>query len=202
LADGADFEQVDQAMERFGWPMGPAYLEDVIGMDTGSHVNDVISAGYPQRMPALAMDALKLMAQRKRLGQKSGIGFYRYEVDPQGKPRRSAAEDTRELLKTLQPCGTREFQEQEIIDRMMVPLIIEAAHALEEGVVGSVAELDMALLMGIGFPAYLGGALKLADWLTLPEVITRAERLRGLGPAYEPSRRMREMAAAGQRYYG
>lgn len=202
VADGADFEQVDNAAEAFGWPMGPAYLEDVVGIDTGSHVSDIIAAGYAERMPPLAHDALRLMAQHKRYGQKNGIGFYQYETDPNGKPKRSVAPDTRALLATIQPQGTREFSSEEMVDRLMLPLIIEAAHALEEGVVASPVELDMALLLGIGFPAYLGGALKYADWLGLAEVNARADRYAALGKAYEPTAKMRAMAAAGQRYYG
>lgn len=201
VADGADFVQVDQAMEAFGWPMGPAYLEDVVGMDTGSHVNDVISAGYPQRMPPLQHDALRLMAQSGRYGQKNGVGFYRYERDPNGKPRRSPAPDSHELLRQVQPNGPRDFSAQEIVDRMMLPMIVEAAHALEDGVVGTPAELDTALQLGLGFPAYAGGPMKYADWLGLPEVVARCDRLSHLGAAYQPTARMRQMAASGTRYY-
>ena len=201
VRDGADFVKVDQVMEAFGWPMGPAYLEDVVGMDTGSHVSDVISAGYPERMPRLEHDALRLMASQGRWGQKNGIGFYRYEADPNGKPRRSPAPDSHALLASIQPQGVKDFSAQDIQDRMMLPLIVEAAHALEDGVVGSAAELDMAMLLGIGFPAYAGGPLKYADWLGLPEVVARCERWQHLGAAYAPTARMREMAATGQRYY-
>jgi 3-hydroxyacyl-CoA dehydrogenase/enoyl-CoA hydratase/3-hydroxybutyryl-CoA epimerase/enoyl-CoA isomerase len=201
VRDGADFVKVDQAMEAFGWPMGPAYLEDVVGMDTGSHVNDVISAGYPERMPHIEHDALRLMVSKGRFGQKNGIGFYRYESDPNGKPRRSPAPDSHALLQAVQPQGTHDFSEQEIVDRMMIPLIIEAAHALEDGVVASPAELDMALLMGIGFPAYAGGPLKYADWLGLKNLVARCDRLQHLGAAYVPTARMREMAASNARFY-
>jgi 3-hydroxyacyl-CoA dehydrogenase/enoyl-CoA hydratase/3-hydroxybutyryl-CoA epimerase/enoyl-CoA isomerase len=201
LADGADFEQVDRVMEAFGWPMGPAYLEDVVGMDVGSHVTDVISAGYPDRMPPLEHDALRLMVKAGRYGQKNGLGFYRYEADPQGKPRRSAAPDTRALLAAIQPHGVREFDDAEIADRMMLPMILEAARALEDGVVATPVELDMALLLGIGFPAYLGGALKYADWLGLACVVERCARYESLGLAYQPTARMRQMAADQQTYY-
>ena len=201
VADGADFVKVDQAMEAFGWPMGPAYLEDVVGMDTGSHVSDVISAGYPERMPHLEHDALRLMAQEGRYGQKSGIGFYRYEVDPNGKPRRSPASDSHALLARVQPNGPREFADSEIVDCMMLPMIVEAEHALQDGVVATATELDMAMLLGIGFPAYAGGPFKYADWLGMQEVVVRCDRLRHLGTAYVPTPRMREMAASGERYY-
>ena len=198
VADGADFVQVDRAMEAFGWPMGPAYLEDVVGMDTGSHVSDVISAGYPERMPPIEHDALRLMAREGRYGQKNGIGFYRYERDAQGKPRRSPAPDTPALLARLQPHGPRAFTDAEIVDRMMLPMIVEAAHALEEGVVGTAAELDTALQLGLGFPAYAGGPLQYADWLGLAEVVARCDRL---GTALQPTARMRSMAASGERYH-
>lgn len=201
VAEGADFEQVDRVMETFGWPMGPAYLEDVVGMDTGSHVSDVISAGYPERMPPLQHDALRLMAQNGRYGQKNGVGFYRYEMDPNGKPKKKAAADTRSLLATIQPNGQKDFSEQEIIERMMLPLIVEAAHALEDGIVATPAELDMALLLGIGLPQYLGGALKYADWLGLDHVVRLSDKYGYLGKAYQATPRMRDMAAAGTRYY-
>src|SRR3546814_1499441 len=69
-------------MERFGWPMGPAYLNDVIGMDTAIQVSQIIAAGFPEHMKTRWQDPLLVMVDHKRYGQKNGIGFYRYEVDP------------------------------------------------------------------------------------------------------------------------
>jgi 3-hydroxyacyl-CoA dehydrogenase/enoyl-CoA hydratase/3-hydroxybutyryl-CoA epimerase/enoyl-CoA isomerase len=201
IEHGADFEQIDRVMEAFGWPMGPAWLQDVIGMDVSSHVVDVISAGYPTRMPAMQHDALRLMASHGRLGQKSGLGFYAYTRDENGKPGKRAADDTRSLLSTLQPHGTREFSDQEIVERMMLPVIVEAAVALEEGVVASAAELDTALLLGIGFPARLGGALTYADWLGAQEVVRLCDQYACHGAAYRPTEKMRAMAASGASYY-
>lgn len=68
IAEGVDFERIDRGMEAFDWPMGPPYLQDVIGIDTGSHVNDVIAAGYPERMPAIEGNALQLMLAHGRVG--------------------------------------------------------------------------------------------------------------------------------------
>lgn len=201
VADGADFEAVDRAMEAFGWPMGPAYLQDVVGMDVGAHVGDVIAAGYPQRMPTIERNAVKLMVANKRYGQKSGAGFYRYENDPSGRPRRCAAPEAHALVAALQPQGRRGFADAEIVERMMLPMIVEAAHALEDGVVATPAELDMALLLGVGFPAYAGGALKYADWLGLARVVALCDKHAALGAPYVPTARMREMAAQKQRYY-
>ena len=202
VADGADFLQIDRAMEAFGWPMGPAYLEDVVGMDTGSHVIDVISAGYPDRMPPMANDALKLMVANKRYGQKSGVGFYRYQTDPAGKLKKSLAPDTHDMLAPLQVGRQREFSDEEIVERMMLPLLVEAAHALDDGVVSTPAELDMALLLGIGFPKYLGGALKYADWLGLDQAVRLSDKYAHLGAQYRATDSMRSMAAKGSTYYG
>lgn len=201
IADGADFVAVDKAMEDFGWPMGPNYLNDVIGMDTGEHVFKIIAAGFPQRMQVTWQDSVSLMVAQQRLGQKNGIGFYRYEADPGGKPKKILAQDSHALLAAVQGQGTREFAAHEIVERMMLPMMIEAAHALEDGMVDSAAELDMALLLGLGFPQYLGGALKYADWLGLDKVVASSERHAALGPMYRATPKMREMAAQGLRYY-
>jgi len=201
VADGADFTEIDRVMESFGWPMGPAYLNDVIGLDTAVHVNQIITDGYPDRMKWSWGYANQLLVENSRLGQKNGIGFYRYETDPNGKPRKTVAADTRELLSSLQPSGGRDFSDQEIIERMMLPLIIEAARALEDGVVGSATELDMALLLGIGLPQYLGGALKYADWLGLEKVVELSDRYASLGPLYQASAAIRNMASRNARYY-
>ncbi|RJG18831.1 fatty acid oxidation complex subunit alpha FadB [Massilia cavernae] len=201
VADGADFEQVDKAMEAFGWPMGPAYLQDVVGMDTGVHVIDVIGAGYPQRMPAVERNAVKLLASRQLYGQKSGAGFYAYAADAGGRLRKSSSKEAQALVATLQPKGRRDFSDAEIVDRMMLPMLVEAAHALEDGVVDTPAELDTALLLGLGFPAWAGGALKYADWLGLADVVARCDRHAELGPAYHATPRMRAMAQQAARYY-
>ncbi len=201
VADGADFEQVDAVMEAFGWPMGPAWLMDVVGMDVGSHVAKVIAAGYPQRMTTTWQDVLSLMVEHKRFGQKTGLGFYRYTADATGRRVKQPAPDSAALIAQVQPRGRRDFSEQEIVQRLMLPMIIEAAAALEDGVVSSAAELDMALVLGIGFPRYAGGALKYADWLGLAQVVALSERYAGLGEPYQVTPAMKRMAAAGTRFY-
>jgi 3-hydroxyacyl-CoA dehydrogenase/enoyl-CoA hydratase/3-hydroxybutyryl-CoA epimerase/enoyl-CoA isomerase len=201
IADGADFVKVDQVMEAFGWPMGPSYLNDVIGLDTAEHVFRIICEGFPQRIQVTWGDTVPLLVKKGRYGQKNGTGFYRYEQDATGRPRKSVAPDTHALLATVQPNGAREFSQQEIVDRMMIPMIVEAAHALEDGVVDSAPELDMALILGLGFPRYLGGPLKYADWLGLEKVVSLSERYATLGPTYHATSKMREMARKGRSYY-
>jgi 3-hydroxyacyl-CoA dehydrogenase/enoyl-CoA hydratase/3-hydroxybutyryl-CoA epimerase/enoyl-CoA isomerase len=200
VAEGADYEQVDRALEAFGWPMGPAYLEDVVGMDTGSHVIDVISAGYPERMRPSRRNAIRALVQQGRLGQKSGAGFYDYDAAG-GKPKRSPSPAARALIAQLQPGGGRSTDDAQVVERMMLPMLLEAIRCIEEGVVGSAAELDMAMLLGVGFPAYLGGPLKYADWIGTPRLLQRCEALAACGPMYAAPALLREMAVADRKFY-
>ncbi|MCI5102466.1 MAG: 3-hydroxyacyl-CoA dehydrogenase NAD-binding domain-containing protein, partial [Algiphilus sp.] len=201
VRDGADFTQVDKVMETFGWPMGPAYLQDVVGMDTSHHVGDVLAEGYPDRMGKEFRSALDVMYENERYGQKNGKGFYRYEKDPKGRPKKTPDEAAYKLIADVQPNGQKDFEEEEIIDRMMLPMIIETARCLEENIVGTAQEADMGLILGIGFPPFRGGALKYADTVGLKAVVEKADRYSALGKLYEPTATMREMAANGQTYY-
>ncbi len=88
LQDGADFVQVDKVMEKqFGWPMGPAYLLDVVGIDTAHHAQTVMAEGFPERMGKNGKDAIDVMFEAQRFGQKNGIGFFSYSLDRKGKPK-------------------------------------------------------------------------------------------------------------------
>lgn len=200
IADGADFAKIDKVMEKFGWPMGPAYLSDVVGMDTSQHVEDVLAEGYPDRMKTEDKSSLDVMVENNRLGQKTGVGYYKYEKDRKGRPKRTDDPKAYELIKTVQR-DERDFEAEEIVDRMMVPMIIEAARALEEGIADTANEVDMGLIMGLGFPPFRGGALKYADAQGLALVCEKADRYARLGTLYEPTERMREMAANGETYY-
>ena len=201
LADGEDFTRIDAVMETFGWPMGPAYLNDVIGMDTALHVAKIIADAFAPRMARTWVDPLQIMVDHGRLGQKNGLGFYRYEVDGNGRPKKSPAPEAHELLLQMQTSGPQAFSDEQIVERMMLPLLFEAIRCLEEGVVGSAAELDMALLLGIGLPAYLGGALQYADWLGAARLIELAKAYGGLGPQYEAPDSLQRMAAEHRRFY-
>ncbi|MCA8348457.1 3-hydroxyacyl-CoA dehydrogenase NAD-binding domain-containing protein [Burkholderia cepacia] len=201
VADGADFETVDRVMEGFGWPMGPAYWLDVIGMDVLERIVTVIGAGYRDRMPPVDGSALALMVERQRYGQKSGDGFYRYEGAAASRPSRRSSPEAHALVATLRPNGPLDFTDDVIVERMMLPMIVEAAHVLDERIVATAAELDMALVLGLGFPAHAGGALKYADWLGLDRVVALCDRHAGLGAPYVATPNMRAMAAAGTRYY-
>ena len=95
----------------------------------------------------------------------------------------------------------QEFDKQTIIQRLMIPMIIESIRCFEDGIVNSPAELDMGLIYGIGFPPYLGGALRHASEVGLANFCAMADQYKDLGPAYEVTDKMREMAANNQGYY-
>ncbi len=200
LRDGADFQQVDKVMERWGWPMGPAYLMDVVGIDTGVHAEKVMAAGFPERMGKTFKAASDILFEANRYGQKNGKGFYVYEKDKKGKPQKLVDEETYSLLKPH--CAEkREFEDDEIIARMMIPMATEIARCLEEGIVESVAEADMALIYGLGFPPFRGGLFRWLDMEGLSNIVSRAETLKELGPLYVPTAGMKKLANDNASYY-
>jgi len=201
IHDGADYLAIDRVMESFGWPMGPAYLQDVVGLDTLLHVLRVISDGFTPRMRLDFPHAVEVFVDHGRIGQKSGSGFYRYEVDPTGKPKKSIDSGTAQLLASIQPHGSQSLSDPELLERLMLPMIVEAARCLEEGIAESAGEVDMSLVLGLGFPRYAGGPLKYADWLGMEHVVERCDKYTALGRIYEPTDGMRAAAAARKRFY-
>ncbi|BDY02971.1 fatty acid oxidation complex subunit alpha FadB [Ferrimonas sp. YFM] len=201
LRDGADFQQVDKVMSKqFGWPMGPAYLLDVVGIDTAHHAVAVMAEGFPTRMSKTFRDAVDIMFEAERFGQKNGKGFYQYAPDRKGKPKKSVDEFTIAALKEAYG-DTKAFEAEEIIARTMIPMINETVRCLEEGIVATPAEADMALVYGIGFPPFHGGVFRYLDTLGLDKFVAMADRFAHLGEMYQVTDKLREMAASGDRFY-
>jgi len=201
IKDGADFRKIDKVMEGFGWPMGPAYLLDVVGVDTAHHADRVMAAGFPDRMEHEGENIIDRMFKLERFGQKNNKGFYRYEMDRKGKPKKLLDDEVDALLDGVVGTAT-DFSDEEIIERMMVPLCIETVRCLEDGIVASPAEADMGLIMGIGFPPFLGGPLHYLDRMGLDRFCEIAAKYDALGPLYQPTEKMKQMAAAGETYFG
>lgn len=201
VRDGADFQKCDKVMEKFGFPMGPAYLLDVVGIDTGVHANEVMAEGFPDRMKADFKSAMDVMFENNRYGQKNGKGFYVYETDKKGKPKKVVDQETYELIKPV-VAEAKDFDAEEIIARCMIPMCIEIARCLEEGIVDTPAEADMGLIFGIGFPPFRGGACRYMDTVGMAEFVALCDKFADLGNLYKPTDRMREMAANGESYFG
>ncbi|OOS23931.1 multifunctional fatty acid oxidation complex subunit alpha [Moraxella porci DSM 25326] len=200
LKEGVDFVQIDKVMERFGWPMGPAYLIDVVGLDTGVHGAEVMAEGFPDRMKPDYKGGIKHLFENNRLGQKNGVGFYKYETDKKGKPKKMADEATYELLKAVQ-TDSRQVDDQEIIDRMMIAFCNETVRCLEDNIVASAGEADMAMIMGVGFPPFRGGPCRYIDQIGVANYVELCNKYAHLGKAYEAPAKLVTMAANGETFY-
>ena len=200
LKEGVDFVQIDKVMERFGWPMGPAYLIDVVGLDTGVHGAEVMAEGFPDRMKPDYKGGIKHLFENNRLGQKNGVGFYKYEMDKKGKPKKLADEATYELLKAVQ-TDSRQVDDQEIIDRMMIAFCNETVRCLEDNIVASAGEADMAMIMGVGFPPFRGGPCRYIDQIGVANYVELCNKYTHLGKAYEAPAKLVTMAANGETFY-
>lgn len=201
LQAGIDFRLIDTVMEKFGWPMGPAHLLDVVGLDTAAKANQVMAQGFPERMATKGGNVLETLFNAGRLGQKSGVGFYSYTTDKRGKPVKQEDASVNELLQPL-VVHQEDLTAEQIIARLMVPLCLEAVRCLDEGIVTSAAEVDLALIYGLGFPPFLGGALAYIDNLGVAEFVHLADSLAHLGPLYQASEPLRARAAKQQKIYG
>lgn len=200
LKDGADFQQIDKVMERWGWPMGPAYLMDVVGIDTGHHAEAVMAEGFPDRMTKSYKTANDVMFENDRYGQKNGKGFYVYKTDKRGKPTKVVSQESYDLIKT-EAAELKEFDEQEIIARVMIPMATELARCLEENIVGSAPEADMALVYGLGFPPFRGGVFRWIDSIGIEQFVAMCDQYKNLGKLYEATESQREMVVNGTKYY-
>jgi 3-hydroxyacyl-CoA dehydrogenase/enoyl-CoA hydratase/3-hydroxybutyryl-CoA epimerase/enoyl-CoA isomerase len=201
ILEGADFVKIDKVMEKeFGWPMGPAYLLDVVGIDTADHCTGVMSSGFPDRMKKISNDPVSLLFNNDRFGQKNGKGFYNYSLDKRGKPTKAPATEAYELLLPhVQTAAS--LTSEEIIERLMIPMVNEVVRCLEEGVVDTAAEADMGLIYGIGFPPFRGGAIRYLEILGLDNFIVAADKYAHLGEIYQVTDGLREMAASDKSYF-
>jgi 3-hydroxyacyl-CoA dehydrogenase/enoyl-CoA hydratase/3-hydroxybutyryl-CoA epimerase/enoyl-CoA isomerase len=201
IADGADFAQVDKVMEKgFGWPMGPAYLLDVVGMDTAEHASGVMAVGIPERFSKSEHDVVTTLYKADRYGQKNSKGFYDYSSDKRGRPVKTPSQEAYQLISEVAKNAS-EFTEQEVIARLMIPMANEAIRCLEEGIVASAAEADMALVYGLGFPPFKGGIFRYIEQMGLAKFVELADQYSHLGPIYQVSDGVREMAQSNQSYF-
>ena len=201
VRDGVDFRKIDKVMETWGWPMGPAYLLDVVGIDTAVHAEKVMAEGFPERMKRDFTSCTDALFAVERLGQKNQKGFYDYQTDKKGKPEKVFNETVMDIIKPY-VTGSVEVTDDDIIARMMVPMATELARCLEEGIVETAAEADMALVYGTGFPPFRGGVFRWIDSIGVSTFCEMAQRYSHLGALYEPPVSLQKMAASNQKFYG
>lgn len=201
VRDGVDYQRIDKVMETWGWPMGPAYLLDVVGIDTAVHAEKVMAEGFPDRMKRDFTSCTDVLFAAGRLGQKNSKGFYNYELDKKGKPAKVASAEAAEILKPI-ISGAAEVSDEDIIARMLVPMVTELTRCLDEQIVESPAEADMALVYGTGFPPFRGGVFRWVDFIGAQAFCDMAAKFADLGALYEPPASMKAKAANSQKFYG
>ena len=200
IRDGVDVQRIDKLMEKFGWPMGPAYLLDVVGIDTAHHASEVMAVGYPDRMSKEFKTATDIMYEQERYGQKNNLGFYKYELDKKGKLKKITDESTKSILQSIQ-SNSMEITDEEIIDRMMIPMCMETVRCVEDSIVDHSLDADMGLILGIAFPTFRGGALRYIDDMGVREFCERANKFSHISPIYIPTDKLQKMANKDETFY-
>ncbi len=201
IQDGVDYQKIDRVMEQqFGWPMGPSWLLDVVGIDTSYHARKVMAAGYPDRMKTSKRDVIDLLFEIKHFGQKTGKGFWRWETDSKGKVKRIIDAGVREMLYGTHPIAAN-YTDEDICDRLMIPMINEVVRCLEEGVIASPSEADMALVYGLGFPPFKGGVFRYLDTVGNDAFVEKTKKWQHLGALYQPPVLLQDKVSPNQRWY-
>jgi 3-hydroxyacyl-CoA dehydrogenase/enoyl-CoA hydratase/3-hydroxybutyryl-CoA epimerase len=175
LEEGVTVERIDEVATDFGMPMGPLHLLDVVGWDVAASVCRVMGDAFPERMePSGYFDAMR---DAGLLGEKSRSGIYRYEKGKKQGVNGTALALLRDKGFTRSSAATPDAAD--IRDRLLLPLVAEAYRCLDEGIVDSEGQCDLAMVMGIGFPPHLGGPITWAQARSLDEVEGRLQILSG-----------------------
>lgn len=202
IVEGAHPAEVDQAVERIGMAMGPCRMLDMAGIDVGAKT--VIEYGKARGLPP--DDSYRALARRMfelgRFGQKTGAGYHRY----QGRTPMPDPETERIAQELAQQHGIvrrASIPQHEILERLLYPMVNEAARILEEGIAYRPGDIDVVWTSGYGFPDHKGGPVFLADEIGLGQIVERLEhygRERGNVFGYwTPSALLKELVGSGRR---
>ena len=193
VEEGASIEDVDGAMKRFGFPVGPLALLDEVGLDVGAKVSGVLHKAFGERMRP--PEAMATVIESGRLGRKGGRGFYLYEG---GKKR--VDESVYGLLPRGLPATA--FAAREIQERLVFAFLNEAARCLEEGILRSARDGDVGAIFGLGFPPFLGGPFRYLDHLGPRFAAEVLDRLAARhGSRFAPASILVEMGREGRSFH-
>ncbi len=193
LEEGNSIESVDKAMVDFGMPMGPAALLDEVGIDVAAKVAKILGGAFGERMqPSGVVE--KLYADGRH-GKKNGKGLYVYENGKRKGPDPS-------VYKVLGIRSPKPADANAVVERMLLAMINEAALILDEHLVASAPELDLAMIMGTGFPPFRGGLLRYADALGTPYILARLDELSSRhGQRFLATAPLRRLAEGDGKFY-
>jgi 3-hydroxyacyl-CoA dehydrogenase/enoyl-CoA hydratase/3-hydroxybutyryl-CoA epimerase len=195
LDSGAPVDTIDEALVRFGFPVGPITLLDEVGLDIAGKSGAVFYEAFGERMaPA---HSLRKVVEAGRLGRKGGSGFYEY--DAEGKK-----QGVDRSVYRLYGSGVMrpDVSLAEIETRCVLAMINEAVRCLEEGIIASPRDGDVGAVFGIGFPPFRGGPFRYIDALGADRVVKELEELHGrFTPRFAPAELLVAMARRGDRFY-
>jgi 3-hydroxyacyl-CoA dehydrogenase/enoyl-CoA hydratase/carnithine racemase len=195
LREGVPAERIDRVARGFGMPLGPIELYDMIGLDTAFYAGLVLSAAYGDRIEASPV--IPALVKAGKLGRKTAAGFYRYaDAGPHG--RVVGREDKAIEVIARYAYPPRESSDRTIVDRLFLPMLLEALRGLDEGLVRDGRDVDLAVIHALGFPAFRGGLLAWGDSLGAGEVVRRLEPLGELGLRMKPTERLLAHASSGR----
>lgn len=193
LEEGNSIESLDKAMVDFGMPMGPMALLDEVGIDVAAKVAGILTEAFGNRMEKSTV-VEKLYADGRH-GKKNGKGLYLYEDGKRKGPDPS-------VYKILGIRSPKAADAKAVVERMVFSMINEASLILDEKIVASAAELDLAMIMGTGFPPFRGGLLRYADSLGVPYVASRLDELSSsVGPRFRPNEPLKRLAARDGKFH-
>lgn len=197
LEEGAKIEDLDRVMKDFGYPVGPVALMDEVGIDVGAHVAADLGTAFADRGLG-ASDALPKMYEAGYQGRKNGTGFYLYPKKRKKGPRPVNPE----VYRFFGGPERRIMAAEQIRDRLVLLMVNEAVHCLDEGVIASPVDGDLGAILGLGFPPFRGGPFRWVDHQGAGKIV---DLLRALadrrGPRFQPATGLCELAASGGRFY-
>lgn len=168
LEEGINFERIDKVSLDFGMPMGPFTLVDEIGLDVGYKVACILEEHFGLRMKVA--EILKKIYEQKWFGKKSGKGFYIHK----GKDK----EPNKEIYNFIAHRRNLGLSNEEILQRMLYRMINEAAMCLQESVCLEPSDVDIGMIMGIGFPPFQAGLLRYADSIGCDKIVADLEKFK------------------------
>ncbi|MGX4643020.1 3-hydroxyacyl-CoA dehydrogenase NAD-binding domain-containing protein [Massilia sp. SYSU DXS3249] len=201
LEEGALPEQVDKAIEHFGFAMGPFRMSDLAGNDIGWYVRKRRQVESPELVYSKVPD---LLCEQGRFGQKTGAGWYDYQAGDRTAHPSQAVNDMIVAQSATEGVERRTIGDEEIVQRLVYALVNEGARILEEGIALRASDIDMVYLTGYGFPLHRGGPMLYADTVGLPQVL---DAIRGFargrhGEAWTPAPLLERLAAEGKGFNG
>ena len=201
LQEGADVQNIDNLIEDFGMPMGPFILADTVGIDVGYKVAKSLQQSYGERMDVCHL-LTEMVKNKNLLGKKSGQGFYKYNKDNKKLYVNTEINNILNKIKKSDHLHKFHTNNHDIIDRCILIMVNEATRCLEENVVKNHRYLDIAMIMGTGFPAFRGGLLRYADEIGIGVIVARlSEFSKVYGKRFNPSDLLLKMDADNKNFY-